>query len=66
MTKEKTIYDLNLFEILEIKICVGGSFQYYLRTIRVPGGWIFEKKDSICFVPYSEEFKNKKYDYKGE
>lgn len=52
--KEKTIYDLELHEILNIGVAI---------VLRVPGGWIYTQfKEGVTestFVPYNEEFKNK-------
>lgn len=64
MSKEKTIYDLGLHEVLELP-------KGALNTIvqRVPGGWIYNTwsfsegvgmSESTTFVPYSKEFAPKK------
>jgi len=53
---EKTIYDLELHEKL---ILENG-----MESMRVPGGWLYDFPNNggipPIFVPYNEEFKNKK------
>lgn len=54
MSKQKTIYDLELNE----NIVVNGHTVH-----RVPGGWVYTREEpqvnilSTCFVPYSNEFR---------
>lgn len=52
MNDQKTIYDLGLHEIL-------GTEKHWIT--RVPGGWLYKffHHDSLVFVPYNEEFKEK-------
>ena len=49
---EKTIYDLKLHEIMTIN---NGQL-----IMRVPGGWIYKIDDKYIFVPYNNEFSNKR------
>jgi len=55
--KNKSIYDLKLHETLEIS----GEF---IKVIKVVGGWLYiywnTEPNHIAFVPYHEEFKDKK------
>ena len=48
---EKSIYNLKLHEHILLKI--GGSDEYLIDIIRVPGGWLYDER----FVPYNAEFK---------
>ena len=66
---KKTIYDLELFETIEIKTNMESSG---LMVRRVPGGWIFTEWDnsineqgvqnrlSSSFIPFNNEFEPKK------
>ena len=52
MEKEKTIYDLELHERLDI--------DYLISVLRVDGGWIYENVgiNTTTFAPISFEFRN--------
>ena len=59
MSEEKTIYDLELHELL----LIDNTLAYVKSVMRVPGGWIYSTKrnnehEVSVFVPYSEEFKD--------
>ena len=66
MEKEKTIYDLKLFESYYYSIDTYKNI--WLNIRRVPGGWIFETRyqsDQILssvFVPYNSEFDERGFE----
>ena len=53
----KSIYELKLFEIIQIE-----SFNDNSYFIRVPGGWVYKSYcngKTSCFVPFDNEFKGR-------
>jgi hypothetical protein len=51
MSKENTIYDLDLHEVFFL-----GSV---IKILRVPGGWIYKDNEGSVFVPLHYEFQPK-------
>lgn len=57
--KEKTIYDLELHEILVIQTNIGSK----IEITKIPGGWIYSfeypgyRQCMIVFVPFNNEFQ---------
>ncbi len=52
----KTIYELDLHESIEFEVNSG-----HLNILKVPGGWLYEKRVpgvsvSVTFVPYNKEY----------
>ena len=53
-TKEKTVYELELHETLELKTNIGGK----IEVTRVPGGWVYAfeypgfRQSPVVFVPF--------------
>lgn len=52
----KTIYELDLHESIEFEVNSG-----HLNILKVPGGWLYEKRVpgvsvSVTFVPYDDEY----------
>lgn len=69
-TMEKTIYELDLFEMVQLPRLINpGCAKEYFK--RVPGGWLYiidegQHKLTSTFIQYHDEFKtplnlNKKY-----
>ena len=51
---DKTIYELELHESLQIKGGVNSFVKFYIT--RVPGGWIYETgEDQLIFIPWCVE-----------
>ena len=46
--------------IFEMKLHDYISINHVDKIIRVPGGWIYQFDESNTFIPYSDEFKQKK------
>ena len=59
MKERKTIYELNLFEAVEIS-----KDESIIEVIkRVPGGWLyiispFTSDETLVFIPFNNEFKS--------
>lgn len=55
----KTLYNLELHEILYVKTVGDGK----IEITRVPGGWVYAfdyvgyRQSPVVFVPYNEEYK---------
>lgn len=60
--KEKSIYDLELHEMLEITNKIGGS---KIEITRVPAGWVYAfeypgfRQSPIVFVPFTPKVAKK-------
>ena len=60
--KEKTIYELDLHEMIKVHTEKEGS----MEITRVPGGWVYAfdypgiRQSPIIFVPFDKEFLPKK------
>jgi len=56
--KEKTVYELELHETIQLKNSLGGL----IEVTRVPGGWIYAfeypgfRQNPIVFVKFDNEF----------
>jgi hypothetical protein len=52
----KRIYELEPLESVGAKaLGIGEAFS----VLRVPGGWIYQSMQGICFVPFDSEFQEK-------
>jgi len=57
--KEKTIYDLELNEGMEVKSTIAGG---KIEVTRVPGGWVYAfdypgyHQSPVVFIPWNSEF----------
>jgi hypothetical protein len=50
----KRIYELEPLESVGAKaLGIGEAFS----VLRVPGGWIYQSMQGICFVPFNNEFQ---------
>lgn len=47
--KATNIYSIKLHNFIEVE---SGFFIY-----RVPGGWLYEVDERLCFIPFSNEFQ---------
>ena len=63
--EQKTIYDLELHEVMTVKVKTNGSeYPAVWWVTRVPGGWFYQDANpnrttvSEFFVPFNNEFRD--------